>query len=140
MESSGSNPPLQPESATPAPPPPESRIKFVFFNERELRAGWRLIVYLVLGYLMTLLVSSLLRGRAPGAAGGLTPFVVYVSHGSLLLIVLIPAVIMARFERRSLTHYGLPLVLRTAFGKNFWLGVVWGVAWLTLLLVVLRLS
>ena len=115
-------------------------IRVVFFNQRELRAGWRLLIYCVLAYALALLVGQLLRGRAPGMGGGLTPWFVYVSHGSLLLMVLIPAVIMARWERRSLAHYGLPLALRAAFGKNFWQGVVWGIAWLTVLLIVLRVS
>jgi len=140
MESSGQQPPDQ-RAITSAETPrrPESPLKFVFFSERGLRAGWRLLLYFFFAYLVTLLVAQIARGRAPTAAG-LTPSLVFATHGSLLLIVLIPALLMARLERRTLGHYGLPLGLRAALGKNFWLGVVWGWMWLTLLLVVLRMT
>ena len=140
MEGSEQHLPVQPESTSPATPPPQSGIRFVFFNQRELRAGWRLLIYLVLAYLVAFLVSLLARGRAPGIAGGLTPRFVFASHGSLLLIVLIPALLMARWEQRTVGQYGLPVTLRAALGKNFWLGVAWGLISLTCLLIVLRLS
>lgn len=48
------------------------------------------------------------------------------------------AFFMSRIEKRPLGDYGLPA--RAAFGKNFWAGAVWGIVWLTILMLTLRLS
>lgn len=140
MESSESNQPLPPEGTAPAPPTPESPIRLVFFNDRELRAGWRLLIYLLLAAIVNILVALLARGRQPSAITVLSPRFVFFSHGTLLLGVLIPALVMAFFERRTLGHYGLPVRLQEALGKNFWLGMLWGVVALTLLLLILRIN
>jgi len=54
----------------------------------------------------------------------------------VLLAALIPAWVMGRFEQRSLGDYGLPR--RGAFGKQFWVGVVWGLVALSVLLFAIR--
>jgi hypothetical protein len=51
---------------------------------------------------------------------------------------LLPAMVMGRFEGRSIGDFGLPV--RQAFGKLFWEGAVWGLAAITLLLVALRIA
>src|SRR5207244_11454222 len=53
-----------------------------------------------------------------------------------LTAAVVPALIMARIERRPFGAYGLPPHL--AFGKTFWLGAVWGLVALTVLMIVLR--
>jgi len=45
-------------------------------------------------------------------------------------------VALARFERRPFGTYGLPR--QGAFGKQFWIGALWGLAAITLLLLVMR--
>src|SRR5262249_21071788 len=52
-----------------------------------------------------------------------------------LLTAILPALALMIIERRSWGAYGLPL--RNAFGKNFWLGAVWGFGGITLLLTCL---
>jgi len=47
--------------------------------------------------------------------------------------VAIPAVAMGRIERRPFGDYGLPR--RGAFGKSFWVGMVWGIVAITVLMV-----
>jgi membrane protease YdiL (CAAX protease family) len=47
-----------------------------------------------------------------------------------------PAIAVARIDGRPFGDYGLPL--KQAFGKLFWMGVLWGVVSLSFLLVVLR--
>lgn len=139
----------QPLAVSPVPPPvppsaEESTLRFIFFNERELRAGWRLLLYLLLAFLLTVLVNFLLallsRGQGGGGPVTLAPGFVFRSHGSLLLICLLPAVAMAFLEKRTLAHYGLPIGLRHLVGKNFWLGAAWGIVSLTLVLLVLRIN
>ena len=51
---------------------------------------------------------------------------------AVLAAAVIPALVLARVERRTWGVYGLPV--RTAFGKLFWVGTVWGFAGITLLL------
>ncbi len=57
---------------------------------------------------------------------------------AMALGAVLPAIVMGRFEGRSIGDYGLPL--RQAFGELFWKGALWGLAAITLLLVALRIS
>jgi membrane protease YdiL (CAAX protease family) len=50
----------------------------------------------------------------------------------VLVAAMVPAVVLARVEKRPWGAYGLPG--RRAFGKLFWVGAVWGFASITLLL------
>lgn len=47
-----------------------------------------------------------------------------LSEGILFIITVVPALIMAKIERRRFGEYGLPA--RSAFRKNFWIGGVAG--------------
>jgi membrane protease YdiL (CAAX protease family) len=99
----------------------------VFFNDRELRAGWRFALYLVLvfaiGFGLNLLLRFLLHS-SPSAPREFTATRVIFGDTLLFLIVLIPALILGRVERRTLGDYGLPA--RGAFGARFWEGILWG--------------
>lgn len=55
---------------------------------------------------------------------------------TMLVAALAPGFVMARLEERPFGDFGLPV--RRAFGRNFWAGTLWGIAWLSLLLLVLR--
>lgn len=48
----------------------------------------------------------------------------------------LPAFLMARIEHRSVDDYGLPR--KQAFGKLFWVGGLWGLAAITILLLTMR--
>ena len=50
-----------------------------------------------------------------------------------LILVLIATAIMARIERRRFQEYGIP-PLHRAFGRDFWVGAVWGVGSTSLLI------
>ena len=52
------------------------------------------------------------------------------------LSVLLPACVMARMEERPPDDYGLPR--RQAFTRLFWLGAIWGLGSITLLLLAMR--
>jgi membrane protease YdiL (CAAX protease family) len=49
---------------------------------------------------------------------------------------IIPAVVMARIEKRPFGDYGLPA--KGAFGKLFWIGALWGIVALSALMLTLR--
>jgi hypothetical protein len=59
-----------------------------------------------------------------------------VSEGSVVIAALVPAFVMGRIEKRPFSAYGLPG--REAFGKLFWIGCLWGLVAITLLLVAIR--
>jgi membrane protease YdiL (CAAX protease family) len=121
---------LSSQQSTPAPAPPDT----IFRGPNGIRAGWRVLLFLALVVLVTLVfmtpfvVMRALRGgtgaQVSFGAGGLTPLGLAISEGTLFLIPSIAALIMARIERRKYGQYGLPA--RSAFGKDFWIGIVIG--------------
>ncbi len=135
----GQEPPVSNVQTYSGPPATEpGGIRFIFFNQSELRAGWRLLIYAGMAILIATVLGIVLRGLASGVPGTITPVFVIVQEVVLILMVVVPALVMARFERRKLADYGLPL--RSAFSRNFWLGAAWGIMALTLVLLVLRMN
>jgi membrane protease YdiL (CAAX protease family) len=133
-----------PEStAAPRPPlgPPEGRIgavQAIFWNERELRAGWRLLVYLLLFFLIAWaenLVATVLHlpqiNRTSLAA---TSMLVQEAIG--MIAALAAAAIMGMLEARPFGDYGLPRA--AAFGAPFRQGVAWGIAMITGTILLIR--
>jgi membrane protease YdiL (CAAX protease family) len=59
-------------------------------------------------------------------------------EGSMMLAAILPGFVMARIEDRPFGDFGLPA--RRAFGRNFWVGTLWGIASLSVLMVALRLT
>ena len=53
-----------------------------------------------------------------------------------VLAAVIPALMFAKYEGRSIDDYGMPR--QNAFGKNFWVGAVWGLAAVTFFLLLMR--
>jgi uncharacterized protein len=104
-----------------------------------LRAGWRLLIFLVIllpvGYGASKISESVTQRLNAGDLGptGFTIFFGIVSCALLLV-----TWIMAKIERRSFADYGLPW--RRAFRLRFWQGAAIGFASLTALLVVLHIA
>ena len=100
----------------------------VFIGEKGLRAGWRFLLYTAmvigLGWIIRWTAHAAAGARGGPAPGVERPVPTIITEVALLLAVLVPAIVMGRFERRSLADYGLPL--RTAFRSDFWAGMLWG--------------
>lgn len=107
-------------------------MKKIFFNSDGLRAGWRLLIfggiYVGLGYAANWIVLRLFHLEQQSF---LDPIGLSVDELQALLQVLIATWIMARIERRRFPDYGIPV--RDAFGRNFWVGIVWGLGSTSLL-------
>lgn len=126
-----------------APPTTPSTRNATLFGPNGLRAGWRVLLYILL-----LLAIGFALGRATRtilhalninrANSGDTPWFVVIQEGVFFLTVFLPAVLLSRVEKRPVRAYGLGAL--GAFGKRFWEGALWGFAALSLLLVVMRLS
>jgi membrane protease YdiL (CAAX protease family) len=120
------------QSATPSPASgPQfsaasqpSYARTLFFGPHGLRPGWGFAFY-VLAFLLLQRLTE----------WGVTAWVHFsarvgpvrseaLSELSELVAAFIPAVILARVEKRSWSSYGLPL--RRALGMRFWQGAVWG--------------
>jgi hypothetical protein len=102
------------------------------FNERGLRAGWRLLIYILMVVVFSAAISFIARKIHPPTPG-------LPSASSLLLqevlgfaVVFGCALLMSRLEMRPSGVYGLPA--RGAFGTKFWLGMLFGLLEITLLI------
>jgi hypothetical protein len=132
---------MEPEFSSSATP---SKLTFIFYNDRGLRAGWRLLIYfgmiffLVLG--AQLLVKRLGSGRSKGAPSSEFAHAIMQAIGELILflVLLFLAWIMSRIERRKVGVYGLPLQRSALSGfiRGYFL---WGFLPLAILLSVLRI-
>src|SRR5882757_3402044 len=123
---------LNPESGTTprsllAPPVgPIDGVRTIFWNERELRAGWRMLIYIALFlaiggaesfaavhlHLVTVKSTNI-------AASGLL-----IQELILFFAAFAAAAIMGALEARGIGDYGLPGA--EMFGLRFWQGLVWG--------------
>jgi membrane protease YdiL (CAAX protease family) len=100
-------------------------LRKIFHNGRELRAGWRLLIFCVLFFVIGRLVRmGLERVHLPDYPP-LHPMDLVIGEGGTLVVALIATAIMASFEHRRLAVYGIPR-LRDLFGRLFWSGVIWG--------------
>lgn len=112
----------------------QSGFRRIFVGLNGLRAGWRLALFVVFfSVLLFLVVGGI--GLIPGLAATakqarqgnvLTPRFELVFESAYLVIALLSAGIMSRIEKRPFGAYGMPWA--AAFGRMFWQGAVWGLA------------
>jgi uncharacterized protein len=128
--------PQSPDLANPlsvaAPPPPQRNV--VFFNDRGLRAGWRLLIYILLVICFSTTISFIVRKVLhPAHIGqGLPTPPAMIRQESIGFAILFGcALIMSKIERRSPGLYGLPAA--EIFGRKFWLGMLLGLLEVSLL-------
>lgn len=138
------NPQTQPESAPESQAPlatasPDfavasqpSYARVLFFGQGGLRPGWGFAMYVVGFFLLeklTTFSATELVHRFPRMSMRLVEALFEFAG---LVAAAVPAIILARVERRQWGAYGLPV--RQAFGKWFWLGAVWGFAGISALM------
>jgi membrane protease YdiL (CAAX protease family) len=96
----------------------------LFLNKTGLRVGWRLLIYaaifLALWTVSIFLLSQLLRP----SYGVFSPSFQFFGELASFIAAFLAAWIMSQIEARPLGLYGLPV--RDAFGKQFWLGCLFG--------------
>jgi len=104
----------------------------LLFNFRGLRAGWRLLIFVGifvgLGFLADWILPKIFSLKQRPS---LDPVGTISDELQGLIQVLVATWIMARIERRQFLDYGIPV--RNAFGREFWVGIAWGVASTSLL-------
>lgn len=146
---------MNPESSAPDPNPvpilersesarsSASPLRRVFVGPTGLRAGWRFVIWVVLFAAFESIVLSILihfsafgKLRKEAVVGTLTPAFEVVFESVQFGTALLAAAIMCRIERGTFASYGIPL--RGAFGKNFWIGLFWGLAFLSIELCAMK--
>jgi len=117
--------------------PPPSRVRKVFFGANGIRSGWRFLIFVLL--LLTCLTAVRLGLMhippiaplfAEAMKGTLTPGFEFIFESTAIAALFGVTFLMARIEKRPFRQYGLPL--KGAFGKLFWQGVVWGLAFMSI--------
>lgn len=103
----------------------------IFFNRRRLRAGWRLLLFLGLLFVLFGVLGAPLLSLFPGleqaeAGKGMGKVSLFLD-GYLLIPLLLASWLMARYiDRRPFASLGLPI--GAAWGKEFLTGVLIGIA------------
>jgi membrane protease YdiL (CAAX protease family) len=131
---------LTPSQPPLAPPGAASHwARAIFWNEREFRAGWRLLAYLLLFGIFvgvgTFLTMALHLPQVTRTQ--MTPAALVLQEGMGVLAAMAAAAIMGQIEGRQFGVYGLPG--SDAFGARFWQGVVWGIVMITAAILLIRL-
>jgi uncharacterized protein len=106
-----------------------SYVRTVFLGPHGLKPGWGLAFYLAIFYPLQFVASRWAWSLELGADG---LWSMMLEESGVLVAAVLPALLLAQVERRPWGVYGLPA--RQAFGKLFWVGVVWGFSAITLLL------
>jgi membrane protease YdiL (CAAX protease family) len=128
------------EDRLPPSPPPHSPtiIEKIFIGPNGIRAGWRLLIFVVLllclipvarfvGHLLT-------EGRPPSSPAELSADPINLVLGALIFLLVVAATFfMSKIEGRPMRAYGIPA--RGAFGRNFWVGALAGFLALTVLML-----
>ena len=114
-------------------------VRQLFLGPKGIRAGWRFLIFAALVVVVRLAlfrIPPVWRLVKSTQSGTLTP----LSDGTAAAIstfsAFLAALIMARIERQRLSAYGVPL--RGAFGRLFWLGVIWGFGMLSVEMAIIH--
>ena len=118
--------------------PPKPTLRRLFFGDDGLRAGWSVLLYIVLMLLTGAAVTLLIRHfhlipkspPAPGQAGMMRPRSTAINEALSFFIVAFPAYLMSLIERRPFGRYGLPSARMI---PDFLIGIFWGFASLSAL-------
>jgi len=107
-------------------PPADSTAKRIFIGPNGLRAGWRLLIFMVIFMAMAAVARLILKrffleGLDPVQ---LTPMRIIVPDLFVCFILAVAAGIMSKIEGLRMGQYGLPR--RDALGNKFWLGLLIG--------------
>ena len=103
---------------------PKRAVPSIFQNERGLRSGWRLVIYVVVVVVSWIGLMTLATEFTRPQREAYSPWSLGVGECVSLAVAFGAAWMMSRLEQRSVAVYGLPL--QGAFGRLFWLGCLVG--------------
>ncbi|HEV2297604.1 MAG TPA: CPBP family intramembrane glutamic endopeptidase [Candidatus Acidoferrales bacterium] len=106
-------------------------LRRIFLNDRGLRAGWRLLIWVVIAGGIDYGLEFL-SGHSPNHYPFLDPRWLLMDEALPFIAALIATLIMARIEDATLRDYYIPT--RDLFGRQFWQGLLWGFLAVSLLI------
>jgi len=107
-----------------------STLRKVFVGPNGIRAGWRLLIFYAIVFGLFTVLFAILHvvhigeNKPRTSISQLTPAMVLVTEGTILLFTVIAALIMARIECRRFSEYGFRS--SGVLGINFGSGCLWG--------------
>ncbi len=104
----------------------------IFASKHGPRAGWRLLIYLVLAVGINVGLNLLVRFLFHAKQGALDGWALLWAELIGFAVAFGAALVMSRIERRPIGAYGLPA--RGMFAGKFWLGFLFGLAAVSLLI------
>ena len=112
----------------------------IFINAGQLRAGWRLLLWLLIAVGIQVLIGTVAqRLHLMNEGAFLDPKRLLLGDWVATFIpVIIATLVMTRIERRRLSDYYIPV--HGLLGKSFWVGVLWGIAAVSLLMGLIALA
>jgi uncharacterized protein len=131
---------MEPEISSGASP---SKLSYIFYNDHGLRAGWRLLIYIGMIFILVWGAGLIAKRVNPGHAmpAPLSDFARAIFQGIgelvLFLVLLLLAWVMSKIERKKMGIYGLP-VQRSAISGFIRGYFLWGFLPLAILLSILR--
>jgi uncharacterized protein len=135
LSASSSEARLIPTSGSPIANRRESPLRDVFLGPERLYPGALWLVYLAMAWIVFQVEQWMLVSIEPHLSALWWRLAIEVS---MMLAAILPAFVMARIEGRPFSDFGLPS--RHAFGRNFWVGTLWGFASLSVLMLALRIA
>jgi membrane protease YdiL (CAAX protease family) len=138
-------PDADPIAASTPPPAPRSLASTIFIGSDGLRAGWALLLFLVMWFGMatvaTIAVQAVIshfertHHAAHTESGGVPPGITLFNESMLGVFAMLSTAIMAKIERRPALGYGLA---PAKWLPRLLAGFAWGIAFLSLLVFVLK--
>jgi uncharacterized protein len=114
----------------------------IFRGPNGIRAGWRLLIFVVLFVAMAATLNFTLHHIPAVQAWNksqpkntFTPTLLLMGEGLSSLFLVLSALVMTKIEKKTFADYALPL--SHAFGKRFWQGVPLGLVMLSLLMALI---
>lgn len=134
--------PIEPIPPAPVQPAPPSALHKAFIGKDGLRAGWSLLIYVLIlvaiGFSVNMIVHRFRPQPTPAEMAKLTqnvpPRFLLLNELVPFLIVLLVTWIMSKIERRPNSTYGLGGSRKL---PQFFAGLAWGVVCLSLLVLIL---
>jgi membrane protease YdiL (CAAX protease family) len=123
----------------PIPPPQPSTMRRIFIGKDGIRAGWSLLIFILIFAAIALCVNVISRRIHPPAPRAMTPSEISIPQGFLmesipLLMALLVTWIMSKIERRPNSVYGFGSSRKLSY---FLSGLAWGIICLSLLIFTL---
>ncbi len=109
-----------------------SYARTLFLGPDGLRPGWGFAFFVVVFLVLQHVSSEFAWSRDLGASGLWSALLEEIGN---FVAAVVPSLLLARIEHRDWGAYGLPL--RRVLGKLFWIGILWGFAAVTVLMMAL---